>query len=85
MVLASGRQNPEELAAALLRERETLLEQQAEIVALQARVAAYEQKFGIPSAWIHDAIDRGELIETLEVCDWIMDVEQLQQESAAAR
>lgn len=49
----------------------------ARLEEVRQRVAVYERQFGIPSADIHAAIDRGELIETWEVCGWIMDYESL--------
>lgn len=79
MVIAGReRRRPEELAAVLIQERAVLLEQQTQLEVLRTRVAGYERHFGIASSQLHDAIDRGELTETAEVCDWIIDVEQLQ-------
>jgi hypothetical protein len=36
-------------------------------------VKQYEERYGIPSERIHDAIDAGELIEDLGVVHWIFD------------
>ncbi len=44
---------------------------------LEAQVLAYEKKYGIPTSDVHDAIEDGRLIETEEVCDWILDSEML--------
>jgi hypothetical protein len=44
---------------------------------LKDSVARYEERFGIPSNQIHDAIENNTLIETEEVCDWIMAYELL--------
>lgn len=44
----------------------------ARLQELRDRVAAYEREFGMPSTEIHAAIDRGDLIETNEVCSWIL-------------
>jgi hypothetical protein len=52
---------------------------------LKENVARCEAKFGIPSEDIHDAIEEGRLVETLEVCDWIMDYNSLQRIHAAKR
>jgi hypothetical protein len=41
------------------------------------RVQGFEAKFGIPSERIHQAIDEGTLVETLEVCHWIMEYDLL--------
>ena len=69
---------PDQLAAEPSRERDGLIERQSESVALQARVVAYEQRFGMSSDQVHAAIDRGALEDTPEVCEWIIDYELLQ-------
>ncbi|MND09925.1 hypothetical protein D3C83_336340 [compost metagenome] len=46
---------------------------------LRIRVLAYEAQFGIPSSEIHEAIEDGRLVETLDVCEWIMDLYALEQ------
>lgn len=56
------------------QDAELMARHQAE---LEARVAAYESKYGIPSSEVHAAIERKELRETLEVCDWLMDYHSL--------
>jgi hypothetical protein len=35
-------------------------------------VKGYELKFGIQSEHIHDAIDSGQLVESNEVCHWLI-------------
>lgn len=40
---------------------------------VKERIRGYEQKYGMTAAEAHDAIERRELQETLEVCDWLMD------------
>lgn len=45
---------------------------------LATRIADYERRYGVPSDAVHAAIDRGELVETHEVCEWLMDVDLLQ-------
>ena len=45
---------------------------------LKERLRGYEQKYGMRSADVHAAIDRKELQETLEVCDWLMDYHDLE-------
>ena len=40
---------------------------------LEATVKAYEEKYGMTGSEAHEAIERRELRETLEVCDWLMD------------
>lgn len=69
--------NPKELAAQLLAEQAVIEQYLDGIRELEERVLAYEQKFGIESADVHEAIDSGRLKETLEVCDWLMDFEML--------
>ena len=39
---------------------------------LRARVTAFEEKFGIRTSDIYAAIDEGRIVESAEVCDWIM-------------
>ena len=46
-----------------------------ELAELDAKIAVYEQRFGIASDKIHESIDNGTLKETSEVCSWIMLVE----------
>lgn len=46
--------------------------------ALRQRIRAYEDRCQIRSDEVHAAIDSGRLVETEEVCDWIMDYELLQ-------
>ena len=68
---------PQDLVQRLLRERDDprLMEQRR--AELEARVAAFEARFGLPSDRIHEAIESGQLEETVEVCDWIFDYETL--------
>ena len=47
------------------------------LAALIERIAGYEARFGIPSSEVHQAIDRGELRETLDVCHWLIDYDLL--------
>ena len=67
------------LADQLLAEQAVIKGYVEELVALRSRVLAYEEQFGIPSSEVHEAIEDGRLQETLEVCDWIMDFEVLEQ------
>jgi len=45
---------------------------------LKERLRGYEQKYGMRSTDVHAAIDRKELQETLEVCNWLMDYHDLE-------
>jgi hypothetical protein len=66
------------LADQLLAEQAVIKRYVEELAALRSRVLAYEEQFGISSSEVHEAIEDGRLQETLEVCDWIMDIEILQ-------
>lgn len=61
----------------VLAEQAVIKQYVQEMAALRRRVRAYEEQFGIPSDEVHEAIEDGRLQETLEVCDWIMDIELL--------
>jgi hypothetical protein len=74
---AKPRQTVAEIIARLEREANDPILVAARLQELRDRVAAYERQFGLPSSEIHAAIDRGDLIETWEVCGWIMDYESL--------
>lgn len=49
---------------------------------LRARIEVYESKHGIPSADIHTAIDDGRLVESNEVCEWIIAHDILQRSAS---
>lgn len=49
---------------------------------LEARVRAYEVKYGMTATEAHEAIDRRELRETLDVCKWLMDDASLERSKA---
>lgn len=65
------------LADQLLAERDVIERYFQQRNALQSRVRAYEEKFGISSTEVHEAIESGQLQETLEVTKWIIDFERL--------
>ncbi|HYO28995.1 MAG TPA: hypothetical protein VER37_00320 [Thermomicrobiales bacterium] len=44
---------------------------------LRDRVVADERRFGLPSADTHAAIDRGDLVETFDVCRWMFAADSL--------
>jgi hypothetical protein len=50
---------------------------------LERRISAYEARYGISSDRLSGAIDRGEIAETLDVCDWLMDVTLLRRVATA--
>jgi len=72
-------ETPHSLAERPIEEMRVLQKARAYRLQVAARVRAYEEQFGLPSSDIHDAIDRGDLVETLDVCNWIMDYEWLSQ------
>ncbi len=74
---SEAKETVEQTVARLSREMADPVLMAARFEQLRNRVAAYEREFGLPSADIHGAIDRGDLVETWEVCKWIMDYESL--------
>ena len=66
------------LAEQWLAERDTPERHTEYMNELRSRVLAYEAQFGIPSSEVHEAIEDGRLVETLDVCEWIMDFEVLE-------
>ncbi|MDI3340000.1 MAG: hypothetical protein QJR03_05645 [Sphaerobacter sp.] len=76
---------PQSLSEELLRQRAILLQQEELLAALRARVADFERRFALPSDRVHEAIEDGSLVETEEICDWIIDDESLRAASAARR
>jgi hypothetical protein len=75
--IASGQISPSDLATKILEERTILRRHREERAALRLRIAANEARFGIASSELHQAIDDGRIVETAEVCDWLIDVELL--------
>lgn len=76
---------PKELADQLLAEMAVIEKYHESVRELEARVLAYEQKYGMPSADVHQAIEDRRLVETLEVCEWLMDVEMLEWNKTGGR
>ncbi len=72
------RLTPEQRWEELERERDILERHYQWRADLGNRIKELEARYGITSDQIHDAIDNGQLDETLEVCDWIMDYDILQ-------
>lgn len=66
--------DPAEAAAALLAPSSDNGYQEARRDELRQQLRAYEERYGIPSHRIHEAIDNG-LTETLDVFEWIMTYE----------
>ena len=55
---------------------------EAALADLRRSVANYEIRYGLGSEMVHEAIDRGILRETDEVCSWLMDYERLRRATA---
>ena len=77
--------NPKELAEQLLAEQAVIERYLESVAELEAQVLAYEQKYGIPSSEVHEAIDAGRLDETEEVCNWLIDIEMLEWNKSGGR
>ena len=52
---------------------------------LRARLSDYERRFGISTADVHAAIDRGDLHESHDVCRWLIDADLLARIAAEGR
>jgi hypothetical protein len=44
---------------------------------IRKSVKQYEQRYGMSSDCVHDAIDAGELVEDQDVCHWIFQYDLL--------
>ncbi|MBA3450489.1 MAG: hypothetical protein H0T18_04680 [Chloroflexia bacterium] len=66
----------------LLEQRHDTEAQNAMLAEIRESVRQYEERYGMSSDRIHDAIDAGELIEVLDVCDWIFQYNLLQRVEA---
>jgi hypothetical protein len=51
--------------------------QERMLAEIRESVKQYEQRYGMPSECVHDAIDAGELVEDLDVCNWIFQYDLL--------
>ena len=56
----------------LLEQRNDIQRQETMLAEIRESVKQYEVRYGMSSDCIHDAIDAGELVEDLDVCDWIL-------------
>lgn len=74
----SKRETVDELIARLDAERNDVELMRRRRKELEDRVRGYEQKYGMTATEAHAAIERRELRETLEVCDWLMDAHRLE-------
>lgn len=80
-----GECTPSDAARELLRDAEALRRHARSMHDLEQRVAAFEQRFDMPSSKIHEAIESGALRESADVCTWIMDYELLEHVRSAPR
>ena len=74
-ITSSNWTNVDEHVEQLLKELSEQIhdvERQAAMLAeIRESVKQYEQRYGMSSDCVHQAIDAGELVEDLDVCDWI--------------
>jgi len=74
-ITSSNWTNVDEHVEQLLKELSEQIhdvEHQAAMLAeIRESVKQYEQRYGMSSDCVHQAIDAGELVEDLDVCDWI--------------
>ena len=78
-LVSSGRVKTVQELMAQLEASRTPQAQAAYLAELRANLKQYEERFGFSSDHIHDAIDAGELVEDLDVCNWIFDYELLRE------
>lgn len=72
-----------ESIARVLAGRENAPSSAAARIDLERRIAAYEARFGIESDHLAAAIDRGDLDESLDICNWLMDLALLRRVTPA--
>lgn len=72
------RETVEDLIARLDAERNDSELMSRRYQELVDRIRAYEVKYGMTASDAHEAIERRELRETLEVCDWLMDAHRFE-------
>jgi hypothetical protein len=79
--VSSNRTDVDEHVEQLLKELSEQIhdvERQAAMLAeIRESVKQYEQRYGMPSDCVHDAIDAGELVEDQDVCHWIFQYDLL--------
>lgn len=68
---------PSELADRLLADRNAIANFVSIVEDLEERVRERELRYGIDSAGVAAAIEVGRISGTADVCDWLMDYEQL--------
>ena len=76
-LVSPGRIDTEKRIQELLAQCEIMPDISAVLAELRQSVKAYEERYGIASERIHDAIEAGELIEDLEVGHWNFDYDLL--------
>lgn len=78
MMLSDGRLHDSETLTVELCARLQIIDEHVEYLRqIMVRVQAMEARYRIASADIHDAIEAGTILETFDVCNWIMDYEIL--------
>ena len=76
-LVSSGRVKTVQEMMEQLEASSTPQAQAAYLAELRSSVKQYEERYGMPSERIHDAIDAGELIEDLDVGHWIFQYDLL--------
>lgn len=76
-IKAPGRTATRRLARNLLNQRAAVAKAHRHRADIESRVKRYEARYGIASAAVHAAIDRGELTEDQDVCRWLIDYDRL--------
>jgi hypothetical protein len=61
----------------LLEQLNNLEEQEMMLTELRESVKAFEQRYGMQSHCVHDAIESGELVEDRDVAHWIFQYDLL--------
>ena len=72
MELRSSCERPaDQMLTELLAQRPASLDAAQAVRELRRRVKHYEDRYGIPSDRLHQAIEAGDMVEDLEVSRWI--------------
>ncbi|HEU5422125.1 MAG TPA: hypothetical protein VFU72_01165 [Nitrolancea sp.] len=79
MLKGRGVMDPQTLVEELLRQRDVLRAHTNLVETLSTSIQEYERRYSLSSDQLHAAIEAGQLQETEEVCDWIIDYELLKQ------
>ncbi len=84
VAVRSHRLTAKQQAEKLLHERDTIADFVAILERLQVAIQNQEERYGIPSEDLSEAIENGRIEETEDVCDWLIDFELLQRAKVVA-